>query len=318
MADDRTTAYAEALFAVARAEGPLAEIEDELFRVAQVVRGNDELRDKLADPHIPVATRQQVVFDLLDGKAQPATTNLVSLVVGNGRVRELPAIVDALVAMTAREANKEVAEVRSAIALTDDQKARLAEALGQATGKQVEVKVIVDPSIKGGLVAQVGDTVIDMAELTINIADITAAIQKNLEGFTPTSVGQVGRVLEVGDGIARVSGLPDAPSTRSSSSSRHLGLALNLDEDSIGAVVLGEVDDIEEGQTVKATGQILSVPVGDGLLGRVVNTLGEPIDGKGPTPTSRIPPRRGPGARHHGPPARARAACRPASSRSTR
>ena len=161
MADDRTTAYAEALFAVARAEGPLAEIEDELFRVAQVVRGNDELRDKLADPHIPVATRQQVVFDLLDGKAQPATTNLVSLVVGNGRVRELPAIVDALVAMTAREANKEVAEVRSAIALTDDQKARLAEALGQATGKQVEVKVIVDPSIKGGLVAQVGDTVID-------------------------------------------------------------------------------------------------------------------------------------------------------------
>ena len=158
MADDRTTAYAEALFAVARAEGPLAEIEDELFRVAQVVRGNDELRDSLADPHVPVATRQQVIVDLLGGKAQPATTNLVSLVVGNGRVRELPAIVDALVAMTAREANKEVAEVRSAIALTDDQKARLAEALGQATGKQVEVKVIVDPSIKGGLVAQMGDT----------------------------------------------------------------------------------------------------------------------------------------------------------------
>lgn len=161
MADDRTTAYAEALFAVARAEGPLAEIEDELFRVAQVVRGNDELRDKLADPHIPVAIRQQIIFDLLDGKAQPATTNLVSMVVGNGRVRELPAIVDALVAMTAREANKEVAEVRSAIALTDDQKSRLAEALGQAMGKQIEVKVIVDPSVKGGLVAQVGDTVID-------------------------------------------------------------------------------------------------------------------------------------------------------------
>ena len=132
MADDRTTAYAEALFAVARAEGPLAEIEDELFRVAQVVRGNDELRDKLADPHIPVATRQQVVFDLLDGKAQATTVNLTWDVEG-----------------------------RSAIALTDDQKARLAEALGQATGKQVEVKVIVDPSIKGGLVAQVGDTVID-------------------------------------------------------------------------------------------------------------------------------------------------------------
>ena len=161
MADDRTTAYAEALFAVARAEGPLAEIEDDLFRVAQVVRGNDELRDKLADPHIPVATRQQIVVDLLGGKAQPATTNLVSLVVGNGRVRDLPAIVDALVSKAAQEANKEVAEVRSAIPLTDDQRSRLADALGKATGKQVEVKVIVDPSIKGGIIAQVGDTVID-------------------------------------------------------------------------------------------------------------------------------------------------------------
>lgn len=161
MSDDRTTAYAEALFAVARVDGPLAEVEDELFRVAQVVRGNDELRDKLADPHIPVATRQQIVVDLLQGKAHPTTTSLVSLVVGTGRARELPAIVDALVAMSAREANKEVAEVRSAIALTDDQKTRLADALGQATGKQVEVKVIVDPSLRGGVVAQVGDTVID-------------------------------------------------------------------------------------------------------------------------------------------------------------
>ena len=161
MADDRTKAYAEALFAVARTEGPLTEVEDELFRVAQVVKGNDELRDKLADPHIPVATRQQVVIDLLGGKALPTTVSLVSLVVANGRVRELPAIVDALVAMTAQEANKEVAEVRSAIALTDDQKTRLADALGKATGKQVEVKVIIDPSIQGGLVAQVGDTVID-------------------------------------------------------------------------------------------------------------------------------------------------------------
>ena len=161
MADDRTTAYAEALFAVARAEGPLAEVEDELFRVAQVVKGNDELREKLADPHIPVATRQQVVIDLLGGKATDATTSLVSMVVGTGRIREFPAIVDELVAMSAREGNKEVAEVRSAIALTDDQKSRLAEALGRATGKQVEVKVIVDPSLKGGVVAQVGDTVID-------------------------------------------------------------------------------------------------------------------------------------------------------------
>jgi F-type H+-transporting ATPase subunit delta len=161
MADDRTTAYAEALFAVARAEGQVAQVEDDLFQVAQAVKGSDELIDKLADPHIPVATRQQIVVDLLDGKAQPATVNLVSLVVGNGRIRDLGAIVDQLVAMSAQAANKEVAEVRSAIALTDDQKTRLADALGKATGKQVEVKVIVDPSVQGGVVTKVGDTVID-------------------------------------------------------------------------------------------------------------------------------------------------------------
>ena len=123
-----------------------------------------------------------------------------------------------------------------------------------------------------------------MAELTINTADITAAISKNLEGFSPDlSMTQVGRVIEVGDGIARVSGLPDAAVNELLEFENGLlGLALNLDEESIGAVVLGEVEGIQEGQSVRSTGDILDVPVGDGLLGRVVNVLGEPIDGKGP------------------------------------
>ena len=126
-----------------------------------------------------------------------------------------------------------------------------------------------------------------MAELTINTADITAALQKNLEGFTPElEMSQVGRVLEVGDGIATVSGLPDcAVNELLAFENDTVGLALNLDEDTIGAVILGvseKVAGIEEGSTVRATGQILSVPVGDALLGRVVNALGEPIDGAGP------------------------------------
>jgi len=125
-----------------------------------------------------------------------------------------------------------------------------------------------------------------MAELTINTDDITAALQRNLAGFTPQAKSsQVGRVAEVGDGIARVSGLPDAAVNELLEfEGGTLGLALNLDEDSIGTVVLGDSEStaaIEEGQTVRATGRILDVPCGDGLLGRVVNALGEPIDGKG-------------------------------------
>ena len=161
MADDRTLAYAEALFSVARAEGTLGEVEDELFRFSQTLQGSDELREALTDPSIPAARRQQIVEDLLGGRASSTTVALVSLVVGTGRARDLPAIIRQLVDMSAAEANKEVAEVRSAVPLTDDQRKRLAEALSEATGKQVEVKVVIDPAVLGGAVATVGDTVID-------------------------------------------------------------------------------------------------------------------------------------------------------------
>ena len=123
-----------------------------------------------------------------------------------------------------------------------------------------------------------------MTDLSINPGDIAEALRKNLEGFkVDVSISQVGRILEVGDGIARVAGLPDAAVNELLEfEDGTVGIALNLDEDSIGAVILGEGSGIEEGQTVKATGRILSVPVGDGVLGRVVNALGEPIDARGP------------------------------------
>jgi len=119
---------------------------------------------------------------------------------------------------------------------------------------------------------------------TLDASDIAAALRSRLGDFTPeVSAAQVGTIEEVGDGIAHVSGLPGASVNELLEfAGGTLGLALNLDEDRIGAVVLGEVNTIEEGQSVKATGRILSVPVGDALLGRVVNALGAPIDGRGP------------------------------------
>src|SRR6476619_8477021 len=123
-----------------------------------------------------------------------------------------------------------------------------------------------------------------MPELTINSAEITAALRKQVEGFHPSiDRERVGRVLEVGDGIARVAGLPNAAVNELLEfEGGALGLALNLEEDNIGAVVLGKADEVEEGQLVSATGRILSIPVGNSLLGRVVNALGVAIDGQGP------------------------------------
>ena len=161
MTDARIDGYARALFEVARAEGTLDEVEDELFRFARSYESSDELRNVMTDEHIPAEKRQAIVEDLLGGKATPTTVQLVSMVVGTGRGRDLPAIVDSLVQRASSAKQLDVAEVRTAVPLSDDQQARLKAALENATGKSLNLKAIVDPSVVGGVVATIGDTVID-------------------------------------------------------------------------------------------------------------------------------------------------------------
>jgi F-type H+-transporting ATPase subunit delta len=154
-------AYANALLEVSRAEGHLADIQDELFRFARTFEGSDELRSSLTDPALPRERRIAVVEDLLGGKALQTSAALASFIVAAGRGHDLPAIVDRFVELAAAEQRRAVAEVRSAIELTPEQADKLREALNRATGKDVEVKVVVDPSVLGGIVARVGDVVID-------------------------------------------------------------------------------------------------------------------------------------------------------------
>jgi len=122
-----------------------------------------------------------------------------------------------------------------------------------------------------------------MAELTLDTGDIAAALRSNLEGWSPSLESEtMGFVLSIGDGVARVAGLPNAMASELLEfPGGLLGVALNLDEDSIGTVILGDASGIEEGDEVRSTGKVLSIPVGDELLGRVVDPLGNPIDGKG-------------------------------------
>jgi F-type H+/Na+-transporting ATPase subunit alpha len=123
-------------------------------------------------------------------------------------------------------------------------------------------------------------------EMNLDPKTIAEALRRNVESYTPSvEREEVGRVVEAGDGIAQVKGLPRAMSNELLEfPGGVLGLAFNLDEDQIGCIVLGESSQIEEGDLVKQTGRILSIPVGDGFLGRVIDPLGVPLDGKGPIP----------------------------------
>jgi F-type H+-transporting ATPase subunit alpha len=135
----------------------------------------------------------------------------------------------------------------------------------------------------------------EMADFTIRAEDISDAISRMLEGFDPdVAAEQVGRVIETGDGIARVTGLPGTLANElldfgtDSEGNEVFGLAMNLDEHEIGAAVFAPASRLHEGQTVRRTGKVLSLPVGDAMLGRVVDPLGRPIDGRGPLDASKL------------------------------
>jgi F-type H+-transporting ATPase subunit delta len=157
----RVAAYAQAFLEIARVDGPLPGVEDDLFRFARTLAISDDLRVALTDPQLPLQRRIAVIEELMGNKALDTSTALVAMVVAANHAADLGAIVEQFVELAAAERLHEVAEVRSAIPLDDDQQARLAAALGAATGKDVEVKVVIDPSVLGGLIARIGDTVID-------------------------------------------------------------------------------------------------------------------------------------------------------------
>ncbi len=127
----------------------------------------------------------------------------------------------------------------------------------------------------------------------VDLSSIAEALRSKIDLYVPTlSAVDVGTVVEIGDGIARCSGLPNVRAAELVEFTRTgaFGMALNLEPDEVGVIILGEYQHIEEGDTVRSTGRIISVPVGEALIGRVVDPLGRPLDGKGPVNTGRYRP----------------------------
>jgi F-type H+-transporting ATPase subunit delta len=162
MADeDRIRAYAEAFYAVARAEGELDTVEEQLYAFAKLVERDDRVRDALTDPGLPTENKRGLVRDALGDRANPVTLDLLGLLVDLGHGRDVDRVVRAMTELTASGRSNALAEVRSAVPLDDADKERLARALSRATGRQVEVRVVVDPNVIGGLVARIGDEIFD-------------------------------------------------------------------------------------------------------------------------------------------------------------
>lgn len=159
--NDRIEGYAQALLAVARAEGNLESTRAQLGDVARAVEVNEQLRSSLSNNLLPAATRGQIVDDILGGKASDTVRSLVGMIVTAGRGGDLSEIVSAFGNAAAASSGSGVAVVRSAVALTEEQKARLSQALSANTGRPIELENIVDPDVIGGAVTTIGDTVID-------------------------------------------------------------------------------------------------------------------------------------------------------------
>jgi len=153
--------YVASITAIAEADGVLSQLVGEFAAVVRAIDNSDDLRNKLSDELLPISVRQNIVEKLLDGKGHRLTTQCVALVVGAGHGRDLRTIAEKISSNSAHAHGREVAEVRTAVALSDDQTKRLTEALTKATGSQINLTVIIDPSVVGGIVATVGDKVID-------------------------------------------------------------------------------------------------------------------------------------------------------------
>ena len=152
--------YAAAFLEVARAEGAVGIVGNELATFAGAFEGSPQLQSALTDNFLPVERRQTVVSELL-GSTSPVTANLVSMLVGAGRAKDIPAVASAFLSRAASEQGRVSGEVRTTHPLSLDQQAALTTAIEKSTGKKVVLTFLVDPSILGGVVTTIGDTVID-------------------------------------------------------------------------------------------------------------------------------------------------------------
>ena len=297
--------YAKATLSLALEQGNAPVIEQDMVAVIDACSTNQNLVDFLDNPVLSIQSKQEMVFKVFSSFSE-GSKNLISILAANNRINLLDQVAEQFVALNQIQQGKQKAVVTSAVPLTPVLEKTILDKAKELSSATLILSNVVNPSIIGGFILRIGDlqynaSVVDQLDTlkrqltktnysvkihtmaAIKPAEVSAILKDQLAGFEASaSLDEVGTVLQVGDGIARVYGLSNAQYGELVRFDSGLeGMVLNLEEDNVGVVLLGPSKEISEGDTVKRTKRIASIKVGESIVGRVVDTLGNPIDGKG-------------------------------------
>jgi ATP synthase F1 delta subunit len=270
--------YAGALFDLADDKHQLDAVVADLAAIAKMIDESADFRRLINSPILSRTEQGKAVTGIVQAaQFSPLIAKFLGLLAQNRRLFALPAMIQAFKKMLADRRGEMTAQVWSARALSPEQQSALTETIKRAHGAKVRF-VYSNQAAKTAARHERGWI------MEIRAAEISAILKQQIENFgNEADVTEVGQVLSVGDGVARVHGLDNVQAGEMVEFPGGIrGMALNLESDNVGVVIFGDDRDIKEGDTVKRTGAIVDVPVGKGLLGRVVDGLGNPIDGKGP------------------------------------
>jgi len=264
--------YAKAVLDFASEKKVADKVEQDMRTIASVISENTELQQVLSSPVVKSEVKKNTLTEIFK-ESNEITLGLLETLTSNKRIDMLKEVAYKYIILYEKMKGEDVAYVTSAVPLTAELEKKILAQVTKLTGNKVTIENTVDVSIVGA---------IKMAG--VKAAEVSAILKQQLSGFEATaSLDEVGTVLQVGDGIARVYGLANVQYGELVEFDGGMqGIVLNLEEDNVGVVLLGPSREITEGATVKRTQRIASINVGEGIVGRVVNTLGTPIDGKGP------------------------------------
>ena len=309
--------YGDAYISVKTDEDDLLEALEEAKAVKEILDSNTDFVNFLNHPQITKEEKMEAAKNVFDGRVSDDMTGFLMIIIKKGRFKEFDGIFTYIISNIKRQLGIGALHVTSAMPLSQEQKDKiLKKVIASSEYQKLEVTYETDKDIIGGLILRMDDRIVDnsirtkldsmgrylsqiqlqnrrkISPMNLRPEEISSVIKEQIKQYsTKLETSDIGTVIQVADGIARIHGLEKAMQGELLEFPGEVyGMVLNLEEDNVGAVLLGDRKNINEGDIVKTTGRVVEVPVGDQLTGRVVNSLGQPIDNKGPIETDKYRP----------------------------